>query len=196
MNYKRISYGAITMAAVCSILCGQSSLAQSRYQTGQGRQTVAPSQMPQQPSAAEDFSIKRNIELNSIPQDALDQPGLPSITGKNPGVGESTKPQPRMTSEGPAKAGTGVPPKPVTTPGGVPQEGSLVLPGGVPSTVRIGPIEPIPTWFRWALAGFILFQFVVVSVTAIALYMSLMRSKARQGGHLIRRDYREPIVHR
>jgi hypothetical protein len=67
-----------------------------------------------------------------------------------------------------------------------PRTGGLVLPQGIPSSVRIGPVYDVPMWQRGVLAFWLTIQFVVLLVVAVAMQLVKRRNEDEfQSGHII-----------
>jgi hypothetical protein len=177
-----ISQSNLRLALIVSsmslfLMTGQSAHAQYRFQTADGHQTVAPSDMPQQPSMAEEFMTKSNMMNNSSPQPSLDLPGTPGVVNGPPSI---------QTPNGK-----------FINPGQPPTSGSLVYPNGISSATRIGPVEPTPIWTRVALGVFLMVQFAAMTVVAIVLQRKTTRHDLEyQGGHIIEEGHQEEWVHR
>ena len=152
---------SLNLVLATAVLCLSSSLAdpawsQSRLQDRDGRQTVAPSQMEQQPMLSEELAqpskTKAGARLETAP--SSDLPGLPDIS---PNARITTQSE-REGSEGSKHTNA--------SPGGI------VYPSGIPSEIRIGPQEPTPPWQRTFLAGLLVFQLIVCVVWAITFKMA------------------------
>lgn len=177
-------------ASVAFAVSDPLALAQQRLQTPDGRQTVAPSDMPQQPTLSEDFANPTKInERSGSPSVGVDMPGLPGIEtpGRKPVQGPGTimnaQPDPndpvRMREAPADPRGT------VETP----RTGGIVLPQGVPSSVRIGPVYEVPMWQRAALGFWLALQLVVLMAVAVTMQIFKRRSEdEHQGGSIIDRQ--------
>lgn len=178
-----------------------SALAQQRLQTPEGRQTVAPSDMPQQPTLNEDFANPSKQNTMVVPPaGGSARPGIPGI--ESPGRKATTGPG--MIKNGNMDERVGpvqMQPQPAQ-PGqqptvNTPRTGGIVLPEGIPSSVRIGPVEPVPIWERAMLALFLTVNLAVISIIAVAMQIHKRHYEDEfQHGHTINPDYREPLVHR
>lgn len=193
-NYLKAS---LLAAGVMLLVADPSALAQQRLQTPDGRQTVAPSDMPQQPTLNEDFAnpSKQNQRV-SPPSVGVDMPGMPGV--ETPGR-KATTPPGIIRNEG---VGQGEPtlmqPAPQDARGTVasPRTGGTVLPQGVPSSVRIGPVEPVPVWQRAALAIWLTAQLAVLVILGVIMQLNKRRNEdLYQGGSIIDRDRIETRVH-
>src|SRR5688572_20314383 len=70
----------LVAAGLLLLAADPSALAQQRLQGPDGRQLVAPSDMPQQPSAAEDYANPTKINERTVPPSTgPDMGGLPGI---------------------------------------------------------------------------------------------------------------------
>jgi hypothetical protein len=176
------------------------AFAQGKFQSPDGRQTIAPSDMPQQPTLNEEFS--RRAKGNTIPEPT--GPDWGGVHNINLGSSGNSPDKSGAVPQGPIQEHRNQPQNqqtkapnlpneaPTTAPGGPSSPGALVLPQGEPSTVRTGPIEPVPVWTRVILAIWVLFMAGVTTVVAIALTAVKNREIDELGGHLIRPDYQEP----
>jgi hypothetical protein len=189
----------VVMAASLMMLATASdpAFAQQRLQTPRGDQTVAPSEMPQQPSLADDMANPSKMNENVIPRVPPDIPGVPGV--EPPGTKPSTGPGTTINSGSATPEGMQVVP---TAPGGqplqeTPRAGGIVGPEGTPSSVRIGPVEPIPVWQRATLAIWLTVQFVVLLAVAIAMTLLKVRNDERDNaGHIIHPDTTNPSLRR
>jgi hypothetical protein len=187
----------IVAGASLAILSSASlpSFAQSRLQTPRGDQTVEPSQMPQQPSLNEDFANPSKINQNTIPrQGGPDQAGIPGVEG--PGRKATTGPGMIMNGKGDMSTNAPMKQQQVGSNGkpiaDTPRTGGMVLNQGIPTSVRIGPVEPVPIWQRAALAFWMTLQLVVLGVVAVAMTLMKGRDVADHGGHIIHPDTTDP----
>jgi hypothetical protein len=189
MFYKRVGIGIIS-AAFALTLSQPGVVAQSRLQTPEGRQTVAPSDMPQQPTLSEEFGKKSKVDLKAVPPSVgIDQPGVPAIQHPPVPAEESRHRVPPGTVTG---TGAAVPQIGPTVPGVRPSTGEIVYPEGIPSSVRIGALEPTPFWQRAVLGAALLLQFFVLCIVGFAVYRGKVVHDDRfQGGKIIDEDYRE-----
>lgn len=170
----------VVVAASLLLLSETAGFAQSQLQTPDGRQTVAPSDMPQQPSLNEEFSDPSKINQKTTPSTGIDMPGLPTFN--DPNAGQKPRNQHTILND--------------EAPGGSPDVGAITYPNGVPSTVRIGPMEEVPMWQRVLLGAFLLLQLAVMVIAAVVLQAKKIRDDNRfNDGHIIQRDYKEPLVH-
>jgi hypothetical protein len=72
--------------------------------------------------------------------------------------------------------------------------GNLEFPMGISSGAVTGPPGHITLTQRALMAAWLLLQFVVVSVVAVALFVNNMRDRVKyQGGHAIREGYHDPL---
>lgn len=179
----------------------QSAQAQFKFQRADGHQTVAPSDMPQQPSMSEEFTTKSNMMNNSTPQSSLDLPGTPGVVNSAPNVqtpiGKIQDNQQARQANNTGGSSSQLPQSHATTPGQAPTPGSLVYPNGMSSATRIGPVEPTSMWTRFALAAFLMIQFAAMTIVAIVLQRKTTRHEIEyQGGHIIDEGHKEEWVHR
>jgi hypothetical protein len=209
MFYKRVGTGMVALSLLLIGVSTQPALSQSKMQTPGGHQTVAPSDMPQQPSITEELQNKSKMYTKTAPSPVLDQPGMPTFQPSNEKLSKGPIVTPRQAQNGAAKPGMPqnksqvkgnpvlTPGSEATAPGGTPQPGALVMPQGEPSTVRVGPMEPTPIWARAILGVVLLFQFLMMSIIGVALHINKTRNDdLYQGGKIINEDYREPPVDR
>lgn len=193
---KYLKAGLVLGVSLATLLsASQPMFGQMELQTPRGDQTVAPSQMPQQPTLGEDFANPSKInEKVSPPVTGPDMGGTPGIEPpgrkptQGPGIIQNSKDitAPLQTrQQGPVNA-VGQPTAET------PRTGGLVLPQGVPTSVRIGPIRPVPLWQRVALAFFLTVELVVLAVVALALTLMKKRDVEGRGGHLINPETTNP----
>lgn len=187
----------VVLGASLAILssASQPAVAQMQMQTPRGDQTVAPSQMPQQPTLGEDFANPSKINQKvSPPVTGPDMGGTPGIEPpgrkptQGPGIIQNLKDitAPLTTrQQGPVNA-VGQPTAET------PRTGGLVLPQGVPTSVRIGPMQPIPLWQRAALALFLTLELFVLAVVAVALTLMKKHDIEQHRGHLINPETTNP----
>jgi hypothetical protein len=188
MAEKYLRAGVLVAASLMVLSASLPANAQSRLQTPRGDQTVAPSQMPQQPTLNEDFANPTKIN----------QKTTPPVTGPDMGGIPGIEPPGRKATQGPGmiRNGNGDMSAPQNmkqmpaTPNGQPQAqtprtGGIVLPQGVPSSVRVGPVEPVPVWQRALLAIWLTIQLAVLIVLGAALTLFKQRDEDLHGGHII-----------
>jgi hypothetical protein len=187
----------IVVGASLAILSSASvpSFAQSRMQTPRGDQTVAPSQMPQQPSLNEDFANPSKINQKvQPPVTGPDMPGIPGVEG--PGRKPVTGPGMIQNGNGEMNGPLNMKQQPAGANGQptaeTPRTGGMVLPQGIPSSVRIGPVEPVPMWQRAALAFWMTINLVVLLMVAVGMTLMKKRDVDEYGGHIIHPDTTDP----
>lgn len=196
IRQNTIKVGFLVAASFMLFASDPSALAQSLLQTPSGRQTVAPSDMPQQPTLNEDFANPSKMNSRTIPPAGPDMPGVPGI--EPPGRKATTGPGMIQNGSGEMSA----PLRMKTSNDAIgtvetPRTGGIVLPEGIPSSVRIGPMEPVPMWQRAALGFWLALQLVVLCVVATAMHFVKARHDDEyQGGHMINRDHTEPLARR
>lgn len=178
ISQRNVRLALVVSSMSLFLMNAQPAHAQYKLQTPDGHQTVAPSDMPQQPTLPEEFQKNASRGSRSIaPSVGVDMPGMPSVTPLN---------ESRLSTHT-ASSQNGV-----TAPGQPPQPGSLVLPDGVSSSTRIGPVNPTPFWERAALATFLMIQFAAVLIIAVVLQRTKVVKDAEfQGGHIIDEDHVE-----
>lgn len=199
MLNKGVGIGLVASSLLLSVATAQVANAQGYLQTPSGHQKVSPSEMPQQPNIGEELTTGKGTQ-RVIPNAAPDLPGVPNIVSPSTG-GETVSPEtpgviPNSThkkNQAPTTGpGSKIPQSAPTAPGASVPAGTLIAPSGIPSSVRIGPLEPIPTWQRAVLASFLLFQMVFMAMVAVALYLSKSRhDDIYQAGKTINEDFRE-----
>jgi hypothetical protein len=188
MAEKYLKAGVLVAASLMVLSAGLPANAQSRLQTPRGDQTVAPSQMPQQPSLNEDFANPTKINGKTMPPvNGPDLGGLPGVEVP----GRKATQGPGMIKNGTGDASSPMPMKEVPRAQNgqpiqaTPRTGGMVLPQGVPTSVRVGPVEPVPVWQRALLAIWLTIQLAVLIVLGAALTIFKRRDEDLHGGHII-----------
>lgn len=189
MAEKYLKAGVLVAASLMVLSASLPANAQSRLQTPRGDQTVAPSDMPQQPTLNEDFANPSKINEKVVPPvTGPDMGGIPGI--ELPGRKETQGPGMIQNGHGDMSAPQNMKPT-EATPGGQPQAetprtGGVVLPQGIPTSVRIGPVEPVPAWQRVLLGVWLVLQLGVLIVLGAVMAGFRKRTEERHGGHVIR----------
>jgi hypothetical protein len=187
---KYLKAGVVVGASLAILSsASQPAGAQMRLQTPRGDQTVAPSQMPQQPTLNEEFANPSKINRKvSPPVTGPDMPGMPGIEGP----GNKPVQAPGMIQNGEDATNSNMKQQPTSGNGqptvNTPRTGGMVLPQGLPTSVRIGPVEPVPVWQRAALALFLTLELVVLGLVGVALTLFKNRDVDEHDGHIINPD--------
>ena len=170
-----LALGAMVMMCVGT---GSPADAQSRGTDSQGRQTIGPSEIPQQPMLQDELANPRITGgARSSENTTIDQPGIVDM----PGARTSTQ----QDLENPSLPHTEQP------------GDSIVMPPGIPTDVRIGPVEPTPNWERAVLAGILIFQLIITVLWGITAYIAKARAdRLEKGGHYIEVGRKEELLHR
>lgn len=170
----------LALSAVAMITAGTGSpaSAQTRGTDAQGRQTIGPSEIPQQPSLKDELANPRITGgARSSENLTIDQPGMVDM----PGARTSTQTE----LDNPSLPHTEQP------------SDSLVMPPGIPTDVRIGPVEPTPPWERAVLAGILIFQLIITVLWAVTAYIAKARAdRLERAGHDIMPGRKEELLHR
>lgn len=188
MAKKYLRAGVLVAASLMVLSAGLPANAQSRMQTPRGDQTVAPSKMPQQPTLNEDFANPSKINQKTTPPvTGPDMGGIPGI--EMPGRKATQGPGMIQNGKGDMTSTPNMKQMPATPNGqpqaATPRTGGIVSPEGIPSSVRIGPVEPVPIWQRALLAIWLTVQLAVLIVLGAALSLFKTRDQERHGGHII-----------
>jgi hypothetical protein len=194
-----MSFRTHTIVALLAVTAGllaiaPSASAQYQYETPDGHQLVGPSEMPQQPSLNEEFG---NATGKTVPNAAPDIPGVPGIQAGTAAATQSPTTKPGLigappNQKGPAQNKNTAPQSTATTPGATAEPGSIVLPQGEASTVRVGPVEHITVAQRVLMGAWMVLLLVVLAVISVATYVNNRRDEnLYQEGHEIDEGRRE-----
>jgi hypothetical protein len=176
-----LALGAVVLMAAGT---GSPASAQTRGTDAQGRQTIGPSEIPQQPMLKDELANPRitggarsnDVHTNDFPGmttggRVVDMPGARTSTQQeleNPNLPKTEQPG-----------------------------DSLTMPPGIPTDVRIGPVEPTPDWERAVMAGILIFQLIITVLWGITAYIAKARAdRLEKGGHYIEAGRKEELLHR